>query len=81
MSSPYQSTHMYADDTTIYASPVSTAQLYAKVNNDLTRVRDWLLTNKLSFNVTKTEIMFLTTTFKLSNLGRDFPIKIGKNHV
>ena len=25
--------------------------------------------------------MFLTTTFKLSNLGRDFPIKIGNNHV
>ncbi|CAH3106568.1 unnamed protein product [Porites evermanni] len=24
--------------------------------------------------------MFLTTTFKLSNLGRDFPIKIGNNH-
>ena len=25
--------------------------------------------------------MFLTATFKLSNLGRDFPIKIGNNHV
>ena len=72
---------MYADDTTIYASSVSTAELYAKVNNDLTRVRDWLLANKLSLNVTKTEYMFLTTTFKLSNLGRDFPIKIGNNHV
>ena len=73
--------HMYADDTTIYASSVSTAELYAKVNNNLTRVRDWLLANKLSLNVTKTEYMFLTTTFKLSNLGRDFPIKISNNHV
>ena len=73
--------HMYADDTTIYACSVSTAELYAKVNNDLTRVRDWLLANKLSLNVTKTEYMFLTTTFKLSNLGRDFPIKISNNHV
>ena len=72
---------MYADDTTIYASSVSTAELYAKVNNNLTRVRDWLLANKLSLNVTKTEYMFLTTTFKLSNLGRDFPIKISNNHV
>ena len=25
--------------------------------------------------------MFLTTTFKLSNLGRDLPIKIGNYHV
>ena len=50
--------HMYADDTTIYASSVSTAELYAKVNNNLTRVRDWLLANKLSLNVTKTEYMF-----------------------
>ena len=72
---------MYADDTTIYASSVSTAELYAKVNNDLTRVRDWLLANKLSLNVTKTEYMFLITTCKLSNLGRDFLIKIGNNHV
>ena len=46
--------HVYADDTTIYASSVSTAELYAKVNNDLTRVRDWLLADKLSLNVTKT---------------------------
>ena len=30
---------------------------------------------------TKTEYIFLTTTFKLSNLGRDFPTKIGNNHV
>ena len=58
---------MYADDTTIYASSVSTAELYAEVNNDLTRARDWLLANKLSLNVTKKEYMFLTTTFKLSN--------------
>ena len=35
--------HMCADDTTIYAFSVSTAELYAKVNNDLTGVRDWLL--------------------------------------
>ena len=71
---------MYADDSTIHASSVSTAELYAKVNNDLTRVRDWLLANKLSSNVTKTEYIFLKTAFK-SNLGRDFPIKIGNNHV
>ena len=72
---------MYADDIMINASSVSTAELYAKVNNDLTRIRDWLLANKLSLNVTKTEYIFLTTTFKLSNLVRDFPIKIGNNHV
>lgn len=58
--------HMYAVDTTIRASTVSTAELYAEVNNDLTRVRDWLLANKLSLNVTKTEYIFLTTTIKLS---------------
>ena len=46
--------HMYADDTTIQASSVSKAALHVKVNNDLTRVRDWFLANKLSSNVTKT---------------------------
>ena len=73
--------HMYADDTTIHASSLPTAELYAKVNNDLTCVRDWLLANKLSLNVTKTEHMFLKTDFKLSNLGKDLPIKIGNNHI
>ena len=38
--------HMYDDDTTIHASSLSTAELYAKVNNDLTPVRDWNLANK-----------------------------------
>ena len=33
--------HMYGDDTTMHVSSVSTAEVYAKVNNDLTRVRDW----------------------------------------
>ena len=63
MSSPYQSTHMYADDTMIYASPVSTAELYAKVNNDLTRVRDWPLAYKLSLNVTKMEHMTVLNNY------------------
>jgi len=56
-----------SDDSTIFASSLSTAEVYAKVNNDLTRVRDWLEANKLSLNVTKTEYMFLTADFKLSN--------------
>ena len=47
--------HMYADDTTLYSSSTSTAELYTKVNEDLNRVRDWLLANKLSLNVTKSE--------------------------
>ena len=40
-----------------------------------------IIATSLSLNVTKTEYMFLTTTVKLSNLGRDFPVKIGNNHV
>ena len=70
--------HMYADDT-IHTS--LSIKISAKINTDLTRVRDWLLANKLSLNVTKTEFMFLTTDFKLSNFGKDFSIKIGNNHV
>ena len=60
---------MYADDTTTYASSISTGELYAKVNNDLTPVRDWLLANKVSLNVTKTGYMLLTTDFKLRKDG------------
>ena len=40
-----------------------------------------LLSNKLSLNVAKTEFMFFGTVFRLSNLGKNFPITIGEKEI
>ena len=61
---------MYADDTTLSAASKSTIDLQQKVNCDLNNVKTWLLSNKLSLNVLKTEYMFIGSEFRLSNLGR-----------
>ena len=73
--------YMYADDTLLSASSASTAELQNNVSRDLLNIKDWLLSNKLSLNVTKTEYMFLGTEFKLSNLGIVLPVKIGNQEI
>ena len=73
--------HMYADDTMLNAAAISTSELHFKVNEDLENIRNWLLSNKLSLNVAKTEFMFFGTVFKLSNLGKIFPTRIGEKEI
>ena len=61
--------HMYADDPILSTASISTTELQAKINKDLTNIKNWLLANKLSLNVAKTEYMFFGKDFRLSNLG------------
>ena len=50
---------LFADDTNLTASGDSITQLEAAVNSDLENPRKWLIANKLSFNVAKTEFMLI----------------------
>ena len=59
---------MYADDTNITTSGRSLSQIIHSVNTDLASVRDWLLANKLSINVAKTEQMFIGSDASLSKI-------------
>ena len=72
---------MYADDTILSAASTSTTELQAKINHDLTNIKNWLLANKLSLNVTKTEYMVFGTDFRLSNLEKVIPITIGDKQI
>ena len=72
----YTKRHMYADDTILSAASISTTELQTKINKDLTNIRNWLLANKFSLNVAKTEYMFFGTDFRLSNLGKVIPVTI-----
>jgi hypothetical protein len=44
---------MFADDTTLTASGKSIQQIESKINCDLINIKEWLLANKLSLNLTK----------------------------
>ena len=56
-----------ADDTNLTASCQSITQLEATVNSDLENLRKWLIANKLSLNVAKTELAELTEWLKTND--------------
>ena len=52
---------MYADDTCLYHQSSNISLLNAAINEDLTRVDNWLKGNKLSLNVMKSHCMLIAT--------------------
>ena len=59
---------MFADDTTLTASGKSIQQIESKINCDLINIKEWLLANKLSLNLTKTEYLLIGYPFSVNNL-------------
>ena len=55
---------MYADDTTLTFTAGDTTSLEFQINNELKQVNQWLVANKLTLNVSKTELMLITTRQK-----------------
>jgi hypothetical protein len=60
---------MYADDTAVYVHDKDIDNVVSMLNDDLANVCNWLARNKLSLNVLKTEVMFMSTHQKLSVLS------------
>ena len=50
---------MFADDTNLTASGQCVKEVETAVNSDLENLRKWLMANKLSFNVAKTEFILI----------------------
>ena len=50
---------LFADDTNLTASGDSMTDVENAVNSDLENLRNWLIANKLSLNVAKTEFMLI----------------------
>ena len=59
----------------------STVEVLSWINQDLVNTINWFLANKLIFNVTKTEHMFLGTSFRLCNLGMTIPVTLGDRKI
>ena len=58
---------MYADDTSISLATNSLNKLEYAINGELVNIHEWLMVNKLSLNIAKTELMFIGLLQRLSN--------------
>ena len=67
--STFFSTRLYADDTSLTASGCDLDSLLCEINNHLPAVYDWLCSNKLTLNLTKTKyIIFMPRQKESYNL-------------
>lgn len=57
---------MYADDSTIYASALTTGELNSVLKEELKAVVDWVNNNKLVLNVAKTNCMVIGSHHNIS---------------
>ena len=72
---------MFADDTNLTASGDSVPIVQAAVNSDSENLRKWLISNKLSLNVAKTEFMLIGSKSMIKRsliLNQMFSLTINK---
>ena len=74
-SSPLLEFYLFADDTTIFISDSDVKRLEKTLNTELVHVSNWLIANKLSLNVGKSNVLL----FRQSNKQNLPPINITIN--
>ena len=57
-------TSMYADDTSLCIKSKDLSRLNEALNEDLLRLDAWIMSNRLSLNVAKTQSMLVSTKSK-----------------
>ena len=72
---------MFADDTSISYSSDSIEQLQNVMNSELKNLNDWLITNKLSLNITKTEFMIIGSRQRVNASQDNIDIRIDDHEV
>ena len=60
---------MYADDTHLTYADNDICSIEASLNQDLSNINRWLIANKLTLNMTKTEFMLIGSRQKLNSLS------------
>ena len=63
-------TSMYAYDTSLYVKSKDLSLLNEALNNDLSHLEAWLISNMLPLNVAKTQSMLVSTTAKSKALDK-----------
>ena len=59
---------MYADDTHVTYADSDVNTIQSCLNLDLNNISKWLIVNKLTLNITKTEFMLIDSRQKLNTL-------------
>ena len=75
------SPRLFADDTNLTAAGETIEEVELAMNNDLLRIKEWLLANKLSLNVAKTEFLLIGSDHKLNNLDSQPCVNIGHDSI
>ena len=65
---------LFADDTSLFSSAKNIHELETTLNEDLCNIQEWLLCNKLSLNVSKSNCVIFCTRQK--NLTKSLTLKI-----
>ena len=69
----------YADDTTVTATAKSVEEISNKLTEDCERVSQWMRSNKLKLNASKTHIMTMGTQQRLRTLEQ--PVQVRMNGI
>ena len=70
---------LFADDTNLTATGKTVEEAERAMNGDLEYVKNWLLANKLSLNVAKTEFLLIGSHYNIRTITAQPNIGIGHN--
>ena len=67
---------MFADDTNVSFAADYLEELQSVINSELERLKSWLITNKLSLNIAKTEFMTIGPRQRINATQGSMTIKL-----
>jgi hypothetical protein len=72
---------MFADDTNLSCKGQLSADIEYKLNFDLDNIQKWLISNKLTLNLTKTEYMLIGSQQRLDKILETPNILYGERQI
>ena len=72
---------MFADDTSISCSSNSSDEIQYAINSELENLNKWLVANKLSLNIAKTEFMIIGSRQRINSTQNDIAIVISDREI
>ena len=76
----FSNASLFADDTNLTTSGISAEVVQSQLNEDLEKVHRWLLDNKLTLNIEKTEYMLIGSRQRLNDIQTP-TIRLGDTEV
>ena len=77
----YATPRMFADDTSLSYAADSPSELESVINSELESLKTWLITNKLSLNLAKTEFMTVGSRQRITDTHDNMAIKLDGSEI